>query len=505
MKNLNNKKSNFNTKMKSLKLAGFFCLLMTLNCVAQPSNKCLSFNGSNSIVTALNNDLGLNYVNNISVAAWVNWNDKANAGANSIIVTSSDTANSNGQFWLQHNANNSAFQFVIQMDSMSKFTVTGTTNPVAGNWYNVVGVFDGSNVNIYVNGILEASTLVTSGQNIKAFDTTFHYTAGANSQNSGHFNGNIDEVSVWATPLTSSAIQSMMCTKVDSTIKGIVAYSNMDSLNYDTLIVQVTSDIYGDIEIGAIEINCTLVNVGAPVGNNSTYLSGPAPYVYVNPANGDSLLIDSLGSATNGIYIYQVNAAPADSSLPAGVSNLCTPYYYGIFIPAYQGTYSVVYYYDTTSCSSAGHRTSSSSTPVLLDRNAQTSYNWGISNATDDASNSKFRLVAQGGKNEFIMANKINNSTGIANSINNALQVNTISPNPFSTNFNLAITCPKNASIKACILSMDGKLISESTLVCNQGKNQVSFENMGEMASGIYFLNLSDGEGHVTTMKMIKN
>src|ERR1035437_9909255 len=79
------------------------CVVITLSAMAQPSNKCLSFNGINSAVCAIDDDLGLNYTNNVSVAAWVNWGSKANAGSNSIIATSSDSINSNGQFWLQHN------------------------------------------------------------------------------------------------------------------------------------------------------------------------------------------------------------------------------------------------------------------------------------------------------------------------------------------------------------------------------------------------------------------
>ena len=488
-------------------LAGFFYLLVVFSSVAQPTNKCLSFNGTTSVVNFLDSDLVLNWNDNLVVSAWVNWGNKANAGSNAIIMAVSDTGEKNGQFWLQHNTNNSAFQFVLQTDSLAKVTVNSTTNPIAGNWYNVAGVIDGGNLKIYVNGILEGSAAILNGQVMRGGDKTFRMTMGAGSKLTNQFNGLIDEVSIWNQPLivnqpsTVYTFQTYMCQSINLNAKGLYAYWNMDTLHTDS-VFDLIPDPFGYDEYNAVCSNVSVLQGGAPVGTSATQLIGSGPFVYINSATGDSLIIDSLSSAANGVYVYEVDGVPADSLLPSGVTASCTSYYYGIFIPDYQGTYKVTYYYMNTSC--VGHRQSVASSPVLLTRNAQTSFNWVISNATVDLSSSKFSMVLQGGQNEFMLGSQANNSTGISN-VNNSLKINGINPNPFSTNFSIAVTCRKNTNIKARVIGVDGKFILERILSCNQGENQLNFENMNEISSGVYFLNLSDGEGYTTNVKMIKN
>jgi len=489
-------------------LSSFFCLVMALSSLAQPANKCLSFNGSTSIVNFADADLVLNWNNNLVVSAWVNWGSKANAGSNAVIMAVSDTTgNNNGQFWLQHNADNSRFQFIMQTDSLVKITVNSTTNPIAGNWYNVAGVFDGAQLKIYVNNNLEGSTTIPGGQVMNSPDSTFQMTLGASVDQTNHFNGLMDEVSIWNQPLVVNqshpyTFQTYMCQSINIMAKGLYAYWNMDTLHTDSINDLVLDQDGGD-EYNGVCSNITQLKGGAPLGNNATQLSGSGPFVYVNPANGDSLIISGADSISNGVYVYEVDGAPADSLLPSGVSTSCTSYYYGIFIPGYQGTDTVTYYYAATSC--AGHRQSAASSPVLLNRNVQSSFNWAISNTSVDLLNSKFSVVLQGGQNEFILGSQANNTTNIANSINNSLKVTGINPNPFSTNFSITINCRKNTNIKARVISADGKFISESIRFCHIGENQLNFENMNEIASGVYFLNLSDGEGYTTNVKMIKN
>ncbi|MHB8261374.1 MAG: LamG-like jellyroll fold domain-containing protein [Bacteroidia bacterium] len=489
---------------------GLFCFMITLTGMAQPSNKCLSFNvnGSNSIVNFLDSDLVLSWNNNLVISAWVNWGNKANAGANAIILAVSDSAENNGQFWLQHNTSNSAFQFVLQTDSLVKDTVNSTTNPVAGSWYNVAGVFDGGNIKIYVNGILEGTTAIPHGQVFNSnTNNKFKMTMGAGSKLTNQFNGLIDEVSIWNQPLVVNqpnhvyTFQTYMCKRITPTAKGLYAYWNMDTLHTDS-VYDLIADADGYDEYNAVCSNVTVVQGGAPVGSSVTQLTGTGPFVYINTTTGDTLLIDSLSAAANVVYVYQVNGVPTNTALPYGVSTTCPPYYYGIYIPGYQGTYSVSYYYHTTSC--PGYRTTSSSSMVLLNRNPQTSFDWVISNATVDVSGSKFSMVVSGGQNEFLMASDVSNTTGIA-TLNNSLKITGISPNPFSGNFNLTVNCPKNSNINARMMSADGKLISERILNCNQGENQVTFENMNEIASGIYFLHLNDEEGYTSNLKIVKN
>jgi hypothetical protein len=481
-------------------LTGFFCLIAALNCMALPSNKCLSFNGVNSKVYFSNSDLQLSNNNEMAIGAWINWGNKANAGASATIISICNSSNGDGQFWLQHDSTNSYFQFVLKTDSGQKVTVTSHCNLVQGNWYYVMGVFKVNKIELYVNGLLEGCKLVTTGTYINPFNSTFKTTIGNNAAGNQGFNGLIDEVSVWnSMPFDSVAVRNMMLLKINYQ-SAAYSYWGMDTLNADTLIDTGLNATKGIIS------NVTVTNMGAPAGETSLYLPPNAlnKFKYVSGTHNDSLLIDSLSfTASSGIYVYEIDGTPADSTIPTGIDGSGIKYYYGIFVPGYiSGTYKTTYYFNPTSTKKLNAAVANTGL-VLLEKNGQNPLTWTNTGAAYNASRSCFSHVSHSQWSEYMVGSV--NSTGIANTLNSFPEIGKAYPNPFSSNFSLVITCAESMNLNVRLMGVDGTLVYENKLFCGPNANELNFENLSGLANGLYVLTLSSETGYNKTVKMIKN
>lgn len=76
--------------------------------------------------------------------------------------------------------------------------------PVLGNWYMVVGTYDGTNLRLYVNGVLKATQPVSG--TLGALNTTDLFIGRASNLNTYFVNGVIDDVKLYSTALTDAQI-----------------------------------------------------------------------------------------------------------------------------------------------------------------------------------------------------------------------------------------------------------------------------------------------------------
>ena len=74
------------------------------------------------------------------------------------------------------------------------------------SWYMLTGVYDGSNINIYVNGVFAAS-LPTSGNLANPSSTSIGSTSSAPYTN--FFNGAIADVQVYDIPLNAQQVSQL--------------------------------------------------------------------------------------------------------------------------------------------------------------------------------------------------------------------------------------------------------------------------------------------------------
>ena len=156
----------------------------------------LDFNGSSDYVS-IPNSASLNPPS-ITLSAWVKWNINPSSGNqwSSIINKDSDS-----QYRLHHNSNNSLFEFAIRTSSGARWVVS-ETSPVQGVWYFLVGTYNGSSLKIYVNGQLEGEISHSGDILVSTSDVRI----GSRSSNDRYFNGVIDKPQIYNRELTAGEI-----------------------------------------------------------------------------------------------------------------------------------------------------------------------------------------------------------------------------------------------------------------------------------------------------------
>lgn len=148
--------------------------------------------------------------NAISIAAWV----KRNSTGTLDQILTRDYADSG-------NANTRAYQFRLDTTDVAQFVpfnassvgvITGSTTISSGTWYHIVGTWDGTTINLYVNGTSDATgvsfsgTLRSGGANNTYIGADQNGGAGAPAN---FFDGAIDEVGIWNRALTGAEITQL--------------------------------------------------------------------------------------------------------------------------------------------------------------------------------------------------------------------------------------------------------------------------------------------------------
>lgn len=222
---------------------------------AQHSGKQAIFNASDSSYIDYGKAINLTGFSSLSggkklsITLWVKWDTKTDASvgqwANLFTMADSSSSGDNGVFWIQHNSDNTKFEFALQ-NSSSRQLVQSTMNPVEGQWYHIACVFDGTlstkNMKLYINGIENAS-LTTTSSRITTFSPKSKLNVGrwANPSNDyRRFNGMIDEISVWSKALTPAQINSIMnapesVTNTNYSAPNLIGYFNFDDGTSDDL------------------------------------------------------------------------------------------------------------------------------------------------------------------------------------------------------------------------------------------------------------------------------
>jgi hypothetical protein len=123
--------------------------------------------------------------------------------------------------------NNGVLNFKIGVSSAS-VQIAGTTNVVDGEWHNVIGTYDGSQLKLYLDGNSEA-TPVSETRAIVG-NTSFNLTLGCELGAYGFswpFTGSMSNVSIWNVGLTSAQVTEIYNEGVPSNLNNHSAYSNL--------------------------------------------------------------------------------------------------------------------------------------------------------------------------------------------------------------------------------------------------------------------------------------
>ncbi len=161
--------------------------------VAGKIGSALSFNGSSQYASSSDYDIS----GSMTVEAWVY---PTSASATSSVV-SKNTDTTDNQASLGLSAGNATFSVRV---GGSPVTVTGAA--VTQNvWTHLVGVYDGTNVRLYVNGSPATPSAASGVVTTNNLAWTIGKTAGAAS---GYFTGRIDEVKIFSRALSLAEVSA---------------------------------------------------------------------------------------------------------------------------------------------------------------------------------------------------------------------------------------------------------------------------------------------------------
>lgn len=121
-------------------------------------------------------------------------------------------------------------QLAPAMISGKKYFTTGKTQYTVGRWHQVVCVYDGSSIAIYVDGKLDVRFSAGPGT-VNINDDPMGYGGFWFGKSCGgrYLNGAISEARFWAKALTMNEIQDNAC-YVDPTTEGLLAYWRFNSI-----------------------------------------------------------------------------------------------------------------------------------------------------------------------------------------------------------------------------------------------------------------------------------
>jgi len=173
------------------------------------ANSAIKFLGSASSFIELPDDPLLKPTNELSFSAFIKF-DLLNAPQ--YIVFTKNNANSNFESYALVTAIvNGNYRFRVHKGDGTGSTtlITGTTNIQIGTWYHVAITMDNSNLNIYVNGVLENT--ITTSHSFNYQNNKKVYLGGTNESSfNGPFNGSLDNVRFYNRFLNPAEITSLL-------------------------------------------------------------------------------------------------------------------------------------------------------------------------------------------------------------------------------------------------------------------------------------------------------
>jgi len=164
----------------------------------------LQFDGSNDYVDA-GNATSLNPTNAITLEAWIRYSG-ITAGGEDRIVSKIDTP-SGGYSYSLALRNTQKIQMRVTPDGTTLATATSATSLLPNTWYHMVGVYDGSNLKLYINSQMDGTPLAYSSG---IYSSNSRVIIGARYRDyADNFNGTIDEVRIYNRSLSVQEISDL--------------------------------------------------------------------------------------------------------------------------------------------------------------------------------------------------------------------------------------------------------------------------------------------------------
>lgn len=287
----------------------------------------LQFNGDTSYVS-LPTVNGIATNNALTIEAWVN---TQLIDGNWHHIFRQDGTNSDLAYGLRFDTYNTSKSINMFINSngvlgQANFDISGDLNTYTNAWKHISTTYDGSNIKIYVDGVLKNTTPYSE----TLLEPSGTATIGSFLYDSvSHFNGSVDEIRVWNVAKTENEIKDNMHYQLDGNETGLLAYYNFDERVGDT-VYDITSNNYdGTIDGNVTRLNflgdglnfsttSSIINVGNI--HNGVTASSKSVWVKLNDTydNGVNVIMNKIGIDVTKIENSRFAVDTIDMGMPQG-------------------------------------------------------------------------------------------------------------------------------------------------------------------------------------------
>jgi hypothetical protein len=283
----------------------FLVLLIISNSIhsyAQGSGQALVFDGIDDYVTLSSNSGDeLNPQNALTIESWIYLSEPA-------------TASHRPHYF----GKNGSYQLIIETNGLPRFYAnngalfytTGTTIIETGNWYHIAGIFDGSNIRIYINGKMEGvptAMIPPLAQN--STDVRFGDRLGGIEA----LAGSMDEIRIWDVAKTEIELQNGMNMKLIGNESNLVGYWRLDNGSGVTA-TDLTAN-GNDGTLTNMDASSDWITSIVPIGDESIFAES-ADITETSDCEVDIVFGTGLEEPGSGYSLatVQVNEAPNDNT-----------------------------------------------------------------------------------------------------------------------------------------------------------------------------------------------
>lgn len=167
-------------------------------------NTALRFDGANDSVRIADSE-SLNISGSITLEAWINPASTIDSSNSNIRVIDKQRAY---YFLFDYPTADGRLKFVLRIGGNYIYLFSTTSTWTQGQWYHIVGTYDGSYMRLYVNGALENSQPQTGNIANTPVDLFLGVRAVKSVPTDMYFDGTIDEVAIYKRVLSPQEVIS---------------------------------------------------------------------------------------------------------------------------------------------------------------------------------------------------------------------------------------------------------------------------------------------------------
>lgn len=177
------------------------------------------------------------------------------------VITSRSDAPTRG--YIIYAGDNNKWQFWVGNNTQGAWVKCIGPEAALHRWTHIAAIYDGSKLNLYIDGILVGSA---AGQYSLNLNAPLRIGAGASERTSPRyfFSGQIAEVSIWDKACTAEEIRAAMHTRLAGKEPNLVAYYPLDAVDVD----QKAADLAG-INRGTVTKASTVYDNTLPIGSDA--------------------------------------------------------------------------------------------------------------------------------------------------------------------------------------------------------------------------------------------